>query len=305
MKNIVIIGASAAGHTLATLLREGSKDCAITLLSEESVPCYDKRRLPELLSGKVKEKEIFISSDDFYRKQNIVFIKECKVSSVNTQKNLVYGKNIDALPYDFLIICTGRRFVVPSIAGAKKTGVFCLNSLSDFRDILSYGLGDSVCVVGSGNWAQEAAKGLALTHKETRLIFDQTACADDVQPFLEGVEVIRDEPVEIIGESQVQAVKLKKGKIIAASAVFYAGGLKSNIDFLKNADIGLNGDLISVNDQMQTTRENVFACGAVCSLNQQHNVSQSWDEVVAQSSLLAHQLLSALDSSAREPLDFS
>lgn len=262
MNRIVIIGASVAGHSTAVALREKDKSVPITLISDEPYRLYDRRRLADFLAGTVKEEELFLCSENFYAENNINFLKEKKVVALNLKKRTISFKEKESVEYDFLVIASGRKVALPDIAGARKEGVVTLQTLKDFKDFSARLIVDSVCVAG----ADEAALNIA------RVISDKYK-----------VEVINGEPSEIIGEGQVQAVRLKEGKVIGVSVVVFATGFKSNIDFLKDTPVNIENDFIVVDERMRTNIENIFACGAVCG-------RLSWDEAIRDSAIIAQNI---------------
>lgn len=286
MKKIVIIGSSVAGHTVALTLRELNKDCQIILINEENYFCYDKRRFFDLLAGGLKEKDLILANDKTYKENNIEFIKDAKVTTVNTDRGIVYLKNREAVSFDSLVIASGKKFIPSQIPGAKKEGVFCLYSLSDSKKFLDYSVRDSVCIVGSSVWAVGVANALSLKNKDIRLVSTNGSNAG----LSQNVEVINSSISEIIGESQVQAVKLAVGKIIAVSAVIFMDELKSNVDFLKNTDIELLEGSIFVDENMRTNLPNVFAVGSVCVSKDQGGKIKSWEDVESESRFLANSL---------------
>ena len=88
---IVIIGGSVAGHNAAINLRKKYQDAGITLISDEAYHFYDRRKLLDYWSGKIKEKELIFSSLDAYRLLNINFLKESKVVAVNPSRRSVFA----------------------------------------------------------------------------------------------------------------------------------------------------------------------------------------------------------------------
>jgi nitrite reductase (NADH) large subunit len=294
MSNIVIIGASIAGHTAAVSLRESNKDCAITLITEESFPLYDRRRILDLLSGSIKEKDIFLNDENFYRQNNINFMKEAKASSINTNKKIVYLKDKGTVSYDFLVISTGAKFISQDLPGSKKEGVFTLNALSDFKDFNKRLNNESACVTGSSALAINIARGISAGNKEVKII-SSNGLADSIEGS--PIEFINSQIAEIIGESEVQAVKLKEGKIIGIHSVIFADEFKSNIDFLKNSEIEINDGLISVDESMRTNLPNIFACGSVCGRMGHEKKLKSWDDAAREGLALAQNLKGLLLSS--------
>jgi NAD(P)H-nitrite reductase large subunit len=321
MAKIVIIGASCAGHAVATGLREMLQDHSVTLVTQERYPVYDRRRLLEFAGGFLKEKDLFLCASDFYQKRNIDFLKECKVSLVNTNKKNIQFRNRESLEYDFLVICSGRSFLLPEIPGIKKNGVFALDSLNDGKDFQQKASGgDAVCIVGRSAAAERFAQILTEKQKkEVKLISAElvaevlvaepakVSATQSLEPLvspevkayasaLGHIERIQSCVVEIIGESAVQAVKLNEGKIIGASAVVYMDALKSNIDFLKNADISIKDDLIEVDEGMRTRLSDVFACGAVCLRQNAAPREKLWEDVVEEARVVVENLMQSLGS---------
>ncbi len=264
MNRIVIIGASVAGHSTAVALREKDKSVPITLISDEPYRLYDRRRLADFLSGAVKEEELFLCSDNFYAENNINFLKEKKVVALNLKKRTISFKEKETVEYDFLVIASGRKISLPDIPGAKKEGVVMLQALKDFQDFSVRIIVDSVCIAGSDEAALDIARVISDKYK---------------------VEAINGEPSEIIGEGEVQAVRLKEGKVVGASVVVFATGFKSNIDFLKDTPVNIENDFIVVDEQMRTNIENIFACGAVCG-------NMNWDNVIRDSAIIAENIIS-------------
>lgn len=291
MPKIAIIGASAAGSTSALKLREKVPDSSITLITQESYPCYDRRRLLDLMASTIKENELFLASEELYARNNITFLKNKKVSSLNPSRRLLYFKEKGTLEYDFLLIASGRKFLLPEIPGAKRNGVFTLEDLSDYKEFIEHIriIRSPVCVVGSNAWAWAIAKIIASTYKiEVKLISSNPV---EGAELLKELEVINSPLAEIIGEGEVQAVKLKDGKAIGVSSVVFLDELKCNIDFLKNTDLNIEQDFISTDDTMRTNIENIFACGTVARRKTGTDKAKDWDEVMIEAENFADCLL--------------
>ena len=289
MTRIVIIGASVSGHNTAVALRERDKECAITLVTEEPYPFYDRRKLSDYLSGAISENGLFLCGEDFYRDKNITFLKEKKASAVNPKRRLVYFRDKSTLEYDALVVASGRVAEMPDITGAKKEGVFALNSLDDFKKAMSSFITDQVCLMGSDDIALQLARALIRRYKvEVKL-----ASREDFESSLvpEGAEVIREALEEIIGEGGTQAVKLRSGKVIAASAVFCSDRTKVSADFLKENNPEISQDALMVDAGMRTNIEGIFACGSVCAPRTEPKKIKNWDDCIKEANLLADTLV--------------
>lgn len=294
MKKIVIIGASIAGHTVAVKLRELDKGSDITLISEGAYPLYDKRRLSEFLAGGLKDKDILLAGEDFYKQNNIKFIKGRKVTSVNTQRRMIHTKEKDNFSFDFLVIASGRKPVVPEITGARKSGVYLLSSLADYVSFTGRIVSGVVCVWGSNEAALRVAQAAASRYKTEVKLIGNTKIENVILPA--GIEIINNDLIEIIGDGEVQAVKFSDGKVIAASVVLCLDGFKPNTDFLKNSGVELFEGLIAVDPAMCTNVSGVFACGCVAAAKGTAGNGKSWEEVVVESSALAEYLAKAINA---------
>lgn len=260
MNNIVIIGASVSGHNIALRLREKDPDCAITLIGEENYPAYDHLKLADFISGIIPEKDIFLCREGLYQEKNINFLEGKKAATLNTQKKLVYFKDKGSIKYDYLVIASGRSPTLPELPGARKEGVFRFYTLDDAKEFLKRYISEPVCLVGSDTLALKIAEAISEKFKvEVKLI---TRKAFDPGSIPRNVEIIHDPVKEIIGEGQAQAVKLERGKAVSISAVLFMDDYKSNIDFLKDTDVRIKDDFVVIDGWMQTTVENIFACGS-------------------------------------------
>ena len=293
---VIIIGSSIAGHTAATALRLAHHDCSITLITQSPYPAYDKRKLLDYLAGTIKEKDLFLVPPDFYQQHNINFLKECKVVSVApVRKQVSYKSKTDrreSLDYDFLVICSGTKTVLPEVDGIHKEGIYTLDSLSEYKEFRSHLITDPVCIMGSGSGALAVAQALALKHKEVKVISSSLTAGASGDT---AVEILKTDVVELIGEAGIQAVRLKEGKIIGTSLPVYMPEPKNaNTDFLKDMDIETDGGRIIIDDGMRTSVANMYAAGSVCVHKTNPNSNKSWDDVIIESKILAEHLAHAM-----------
>jgi nitrite reductase (NADH) large subunit len=292
MNKVVIIGSSAAGHSLALQLRSRNKQCSITLVTEEAYPCYDRRKLSGYFTGKVREKELFVAAQDTYARENITFIRESKAAGVNCDRGTLYLKKEDkreSIPFDLLAVCTGTKTSIPEIPGSRKEGVFAFDSLAEVKAAKNTVINGPVCLSGAWNSrAQLLAELLIGERKEVRLFMGAGQLPAQLPA---GIELIASEIVEMIGESGLQAVKLAEGKIIGTSLCVITGPAAPSTEFLADAGVKCENGFISVDNDFRTSRENVFACGSVT------GKSGSWEESVQQASCLSITLAGLLGGS--------
>ncbi len=292
MARIVIIGASIAGHTVALKIKESCAGSSVTLLTEESYPLYDRRMLTGVLAGERKDKEVFLFDKDLYARKAIEFKSESRVISLNRDKKILSLKDKPAVPYDFLVICTGRKFSPPQIPGIKKSGVFGFSSLEDLKQLKAFPAGDTVAISGSGVWARKVAAVFASKGKEVKLLTGAPEAQEaPVVPAEGRIEAIPSSIVEIIGESEIQAVRLKEGKIVGTTIAVFMDEYKGGIEFLKHSGIEVRGDSVLVDERMRAGCDQILACGAVCALKEGPAEMKSWEETIEEGLRAADTLL--------------
>jgi NAD(P)H-nitrite reductase large subunit len=286
---IVIIGGSAAGHNAAIKIRQKYQDAGVTVISEEVYPFYDRKKLLDYWSGKAKEKELFLISADSYGQQNINFLKEAKVISINPSRRSVSYKIAEkrtSVDYDFLVIASGCRSPLPEIEGINKSGVFRFGGLADFKELRSAVMLDAVCLIGVNHLTSKIIEAVTAKGIEVKLITTQPQ-----ENFPEMVEAIDSEVVEIIGDSGVQAVKLKEGKILGVSWVGVTLPMKPCADFLKDTEVEIIDSAIAVDENLRTSIPDIFACGSVCRREGEAPGIKLWEDSLAEGLSVAENIL--------------
>ena len=80
--NVIIIGSGHAGGITAISLRQRRYQGSITLIGEESFLPYQRPALSKgFLAGEIEEKRLYLKSEDYFDKNNIDIIRNCKGSS--------------------------------------------------------------------------------------------------------------------------------------------------------------------------------------------------------------------------------
>ncbi|CAM3014282.1 FAD-dependent oxidoreductase [Hathewaya histolytica] len=277
---ICILGNGASGYYAAESIRKRNKTCNITIFSEEEEVAYYRPALSELLGDDKVNNNFYLSSKEWYNENNIDLRLGVKVEKVNTiYKKLILKDGVE-VSYDRLILANGSRNFMPLIKGIDKNGVFTLRDLKDLENIKSYiGKCNKAVVVGGGLLGLEAAWAMKKSGKDVTII----EFADHIlnkQLDKEGAQILNkkleeagvkaltgSQVVEILEEDKISYVKLNTGEEIEADMVLFSIGIRSNIELFKGTDISLNRGVI-VNNKMETSAREVYACGDVAELNE-------------------------------------
>lgn len=304
--HVVIIGNGIAGNAAAFGIRKYDQSCRITIISGENCPEYDPGALPYYVGGDVPRRVVFLRDFDDYQSANIELRLGKKATGVDPKAKQVVLEDGSTVDYDKLVIATGGDQLIPPIKGVDKEGVFCCKVLAD-ADALAQHQGKSAVVIGSGLIGIEAAEALKKKGYEVHLIelmgwimprvFDKEP-AEQLGAALErnGIKVLTNEKVlSIDGDDKVTGVTTDKRKI-SCDTVVLATGVAPSSKIVAEAGIEVSKTRgIKVNEYLQTSEEDVFACG---------DCVESWDAVTGEAALylLRHNALEQAEVVARNCL---
>jgi NAD(P)H-nitrite reductase large subunit len=294
MNKIVIIGNSAAGFSCCYALLSYSLLNEITVITQEDVFAYDANLLFDFISGKLGEKELWLSAEDFYSQNNLRLLKASKVTGINTKKQAVILKDNSRVNYDYLVIASGKRVTLPDIPGTTKDGVFSFYTLEDARNIKErLVFANTITVAFDPQISLRLAEIFAQKAKHTKVI--SASIPDGFSPS-EAIEWISGIQLnEIIGEgAELKAVKLSNGKALGTDMVIFTGNYQPSTDFLKETEIKTVNGYILVDECLRTNLEDIFACGSVCQRQDNLTQEKSWLDAQAEGIIVAKNLNESL-----------
>lgn len=278
-QNILIVGNGAAGYYAAKTIRENSKNSNITILSSEEYLSYYRPQVSSYLSIRDIDNNIFISSSDWYKHNNIKLILGHTVTKLDTENKCVVLSDAKRLPYDKLILANGSRSSILPVKGIEKANVFTLRDIKDADNIKSsIKNAKNAVVIGGGLLGLESASelkkcGLNVTVVEfmpTLLArqLDESG-ADIFKKFVDasGIDILLGESAEeILGDTKVEGIKLKSGKTLDADIVLFSVGIIPNKEIANETNINTNRGIL-VNNKMETNVDGIYACGDIAEIN--------------------------------------
>jgi 3-phenylpropionate/trans-cinnamate dioxygenase ferredoxin reductase subunit len=271
----LIIGTGQAGFQTAASLRSEGYQEPIALLGDEPHIPYQRPPLSKaFLMGKESAESIELRPRAFYPDHNIqLLVGERALSIEPSQRrvNLVSGAS---LPYDKLVLAVGARNRLLPIPGAQLDGVLYLRSL-DEAAALKQRLENAreVVVIGGGFIGLEVAAvarclGKSVTVLEALPRVMSRVVAPAISDFFKRLHTSRDVKIkcssaiaEIAGSrGKVSGVTLNDATFLPADLVIIGIGVAPNSELARDAGLAVaNG--ISVNENLQTTNESIFAIG--------------------------------------------
>lgn len=273
-QKLIIIGAGmASGRVIEHLVQNAPGAYDITLINAEPRGNYNRIMLSPVLAGEKTYKEIIIHDDSFYAEHKVSCKFGTRVSGVDYTAKTVITDQGEVLHYDKLIFGTGSSpFIIP-LPGHDLKGVIAYRDLEDTERMMALDVGEKCVVIGGGLLGLEAAAGMAargvdvtVVHIMGHLMERQLdeAAGYLLQKALEakGITVLTSaNSTEIVGENgHVKALLLDDGTVLPCDLLCMAVGIRPNTALAQEAGLAV-GRGIHVDDQMQTSAEDIFAVG--------------------------------------------
>ncbi|HVJ78397.1 MAG TPA: nitrite reductase large subunit NirB, partial [Hyphomicrobium sp.] len=273
-EKLVIIGnGMAPGRMLEHLFETAADRYEITIFNAEPRVNYDRIMLSPVLSGEKSYEQIIIHGDGWYIKNGITLYKGHKIVAIDRDAKTVASDHGVIAAYDKLVIATGSvPFILP-VPGNNLAGVLSYRDLDDVKAMLLAAQSRAKAVViGGGLLGLEAAAGLeargmdvTVLHLMPTLMERQLdpAAGHLLQRAIEGrgIKVITKANTKaILGDKRVEGIELTDGRVIPATLVVMAAGIKPNAWLAKDAGLTTNRGIV-VDADMRTSDPDIFALG--------------------------------------------
>ncbi len=273
-ENLVIIGnGMAPGRMLEHLFEQAPGRYDVTIFNAEPRVNYDRIMLSPVLSGEKTYEDIIIHGDAWYAEHGVTLHRGDRIVAIDRAKRTVTSAQGVTLGYDRLVIATGSTpFIIP-VPGKDLPGVVAYRDLDDVDVMLRAAeAGGDAVVIGGGLLGLEAAAGLkargmnvTVLHVMPSLMERQLdpAAGYLLQKALEarGIKVIcKANTKAVLGHDRVEAIELEDGRVIPASLVVMAVGIRPNVQLAKEAGLAVNRGIV-VDDGMLTSDGHVMALG--------------------------------------------
>jgi len=259
-RGIVIVGAGHAGGACAAFLRQYGFAGPVTLVGEEPVPPYQRPPLSKAwLKGEADAASLALRPESFYAESAITLRLSTRVERIDRAAKAVALQGGETLPYDRLILATGRRARRIPLPGADLDGVLELRTAAD-ADRLKAALaspGRTLAVIGGGYIGLEAAASAralgaeaVVIEKEPRVLA-RVAC-ETLSTFFQayhrqkGVSFELGAGVDAVEgrDGRAVGVRLSDGRLIEADAVLIGVGAVANDELAKDAGLECDNGIV-------------------------------------------------------------
>jgi len=271
-KNVLIVGAGAAGGAAAEMLRRQGYEGAITLIGADEFLPYDRPNLSkDYLAGKAQEESIPLWPPDFYHEQKIEALTKTRVAAIDPGNGRITLSDGRSLGYDSLLLATGAEPIRLSIPGADLPHVCYLRTLADSRRIIEKARrAKRAIIIGSSFIGLEVAASLRERKLEVTVLGKHEHPLENVLGHeLSGLirETHESRGVEFhLGRTPAtirdREVQLDNGTVLEGDLVVVGIGVRPNTELAERAGLATD-DGVLVNEYLETSARGIFAAGDI------------------------------------------
>lgn len=262
MYDTIIIGSGPAGITASLYIKRAGFNVLIISKEESALKKAEKIEnyygFAEPISGKELEENGLKQAKRLgveILKREIISIKYAdnnyEVITANQSKHEKYIART-------VVLATGANRNIPNIKGIKEyegRGIsYCaICDAAFFRN-------KDVAVLGNGDYAIGEIEELLPVAKSVTMLTDGRQYIEN-RSISEKLRVNNKKVREFRGTNKIEEIEFEDNTKEKINGIFIAQGTASSLDFAKKIGARIENNYIIVNDQMETTVPNVYACG--------------------------------------------
>lgn len=270
---VLIIGGGASGASCAAKLRRLNEEAQITVFEKTAENSVAGCGLPYYVGGVIEDRADMIAATPLLFKKlfNVEVKVNTEVVAINPSEKSVMASNGESYQYDKLVLAMGTRAFIPQLKGMENLPHFAIKTLADADNIKKYIAEHNVksaLIIGGGFSGIEVADNFSVLKIKTTLV---EAGSQILPPVDEDMvrqleKTLRDNGVELILNQRVEELTpsgaiLSSGKSVEAQIAVFALGNKTNTELAEAAGIKVENGCIKVDDYMQTSVADIYACG--------------------------------------------
>jgi 3-phenylpropionate/trans-cinnamate dioxygenase ferredoxin reductase component len=256
LRRVIVVGASLAGHRVATRLRGLGYDGELTVFGAETHQPYDRYPLSKrFLSGDIDEGGLAIEPGQL----EIEWCLGRMVTGLHLPTRSITVDGRQRVPFDALVVATGSRPRVPNGLRRDVDGVFVLRTIEDGAALRAALAAPQrrVVVIGAGLIGAEVASHAAADgHLTTLVDSSELPTARTLGPRVathlrklhleNGVKLLPDSRLTDLDvrAGLVCGVRLDTGSRLDADVVVLATGTQPNTEWLRGSGLDLQDGLL-------------------------------------------------------------
>jgi len=273
-EHLVIVGGGQAAAQSVQSLRQQNFAGAITLLSDEALPPYQRPPLSKkYLTGEMPRERLLLRPAAFYAEKGVTLELNCRVAELDLPARRVRLHDGRTQNYGRLLLATGSRVRRLDVPGIDLGGVHYLRTIADVDGITaSLTPGARVLLVGAGYIGLEVAatvrqRGFEVTVLEAADRVMARAVSPEISAFYDachrnaGVAIHYGATVRALqGNGRVTAVEATGGQTFPCDVVIIGIGVVPNVELAAAAGLTCDNGIV-VDEFARTADPNVVAAG--------------------------------------------
>ncbi|MDR5640985.1 FAD-dependent oxidoreductase [Burkholderia cenocepacia] len=270
--SVVIVGGGAAAIAAAVTLRQEGYPHAITLLSADADPPYDRPNLSkDYLAGTAQADWLPLRAPSFYAEQRIDVRCNTRVTRIDPAQRSVELADGGRVDYGALLLATGAEPNKLNVPGADLPHVCTLRSRADCDVLIAKLKTARRCVVvGASFIGLEAAAALRTRGLDVHVVAPDPdpmgrvlgdALGDTIKALHEAHGVVFHlgaTPARIGPDS----VTLSSGDVLPADVVLVGIGVHPNVELAQDAGLAVERG-VTVDRFLQTSAPGIYAAGDI------------------------------------------
>jgi NADPH-dependent 2,4-dienoyl-CoA reductase/sulfur reductase-like enzyme/nitrite reductase/ring-hydroxylating ferredoxin subunit len=278
-RDVVIIGAGAAGSAAMEMLRRCGYDGRISVVDDDSGAPYDRPNLSkDYLAGTATEEWIPLRPEGFHEQHDVRLMRG-RVTRLDTTARAVAVDGHGSISYDALLIATGSEPVRINLPGDNQPHVHYLRSLIDSRAIVEASRSARrVVVIGGSFIGLEVAASLRARNLDVRVVTPEKIPLERVLgEHLGGfIRALHEEHGVVfhLGHTarriEREAVVLDDGSRLEADLVVIGVGVRPRLDLAEQAGLAMDKG-IAVNEYLEASEPGIFAAGDIARWPHRHS----------------------------------
>jgi apoptosis-inducing factor 3 len=270
-RDVVIVGAGAAGTAAAEMLRRCGFDGRIAVVDQEPDSPYDRPNLSkDYLAGNAPDEWIPIRPASTYAEHGIELVR-ARALQIDVAQQQLRVDGHEPLRYDKMLIATGAEPVRLNLPGSDASHVHYLRSLADSRAIIAAAkLAKRAVVMGSSFIGLEVAASLRARNVDVHVVAPESLPLERVLgpqlgEFIRSLHEEKGVVFELGRTAQrvdADFVTLDNGTRIAADLVVIGVGVRPRLDLAERAGLVVDRG-VAVSAQLETSVPGIFAAGDI------------------------------------------
>jgi len=316
-RDVVIVGAGAAGAAAAEMLRRCGFNGGVTVVDNDTGSPYDRPNLSkDYLAGNAPEEWIPLRPEGFYAEHKIDIVRGRATRLDAGAKRLEIDGHA-SLSYDALLLATGAEPVRLKMPGEDQPHVHYLRSLADSRSIIDAAKNAKrAVVIGSSFIGLEVAASLRARDVDVDIVAPEKiplgrVLGDYLGNYVRSLHESKGVRFHLEHTTQRverDAVVLDDGTRLPADLVVIGVGVKPRLDLAEAAGLVMDRG-VTVNEFLETSAPGVYAAGDIARWPDPHSGErirvEHWVVAERQGQVAARNILGAREPFAQVPFFWS